>query len=61
MKKRYKNIFDKERRDFLKILASAGISKQLLRASPLVWGTMYARLAEAQTTVDKCVIVYVPE
>jgi hypothetical protein len=61
MKKSYKNIFDKERRDFLKILASAGISKQLLRASPLVWGTMYARLAEAQTIVDKCVIVYVPD
>jgi hypothetical protein len=61
MKKIYKNIFDKERRDFLKILASAGITKQLLRASPLVWGAMYARLAEAQTAVDKCVIVYVPD
>lgn len=61
MKKRYKNIFDKERRDFLKILASAGITKQLLRASPLVWGAMYARLADAQTsTVNKSVIVYVP-
>lgn len=60
MKKSYKNIFDKERRDFLKILASAGITKQLLRASPLVWGAMYARLAEAQTAVNKCVIVYVP-
>lgn len=60
MKKSYKNIFDKERRDFLKILASAGITKQLLRASPLVWGTMYARLAEAQTAVNKSVIVYIP-
>jgi len=60
MKKRYKNIFEKERRDFLKILASAGITKQLLRASPLIWGAMYARLAEAQTTVNKCAIVYIP-
>jgi len=60
MKKRYKNIFDKERRDFLQILASAGITKSLLRASPLVWGVMHARLAEAQTTVNKSVIVYIP-
>jgi hypothetical protein len=61
MKKRYKDMFDKERRDFLKILASAGITKQLLRASPLVWGAMYARLAEGQTTVNKSVIVYIPD
>lgn len=60
MKKSYKNIFDKERRDFVKLLASAGITKQLLRASPLVWGAMYARLTEAQTTVNKSMIVYVP-
>jgi hypothetical protein len=60
MKKSYKNIFDKERRDFLKILASAGVTKQILRASPLVWGLMYGRLAEAQTGPNKCMTVYVP-
>ncbi len=60
MKKIYKNMFDKERRDFLKILASAGVTKQLLRASPLIWGVMYSRLAEAQTTPTNLMTVYVP-
>jgi hypothetical protein len=60
MKKIYKNAFDKERRDFLKILASAGITKQLLRASPLIWGVMASRLAEAQTGPNKLMTVYVP-
>jgi hypothetical protein len=60
MKKIYKNAFEKERRDFLKILASAGITKQLLRASPLLWGVMASRLAEAQTGPNKLMTVYVP-
>src|SRR5688572_9469970 len=60
MKKIYKNAFEKERRDFLKILASAGITKQLLRASPLIWGVMASRLAEAQTAPNKLMTVYVP-
>jgi hypothetical protein len=60
MKKIYKNAFEKERRDFLKILASAGITKQLLRASPLLWGVMASRLAEAQTGPNKLMSVYVP-
>jgi|GEM_PF-732774 len=61
MKKRYKNIFDKKRRDLLKIFASAGISKGLLRASPLVGGMMLSRLAEAQTGPNKSVVIYTPD
>lgn len=61
MKKRYKNIFDKERRDLLKIFASAGITKGLLRASPLVSGMMLSRLAEAQSGPDKSVVIYTPD
>jgi hypothetical protein len=60
MKKIYKDSYHKERRDFLKILASAGITKQLLRASPLLWGVMASRLAEAQTGPNKLMTVYVP-
>ncbi len=59
--KRYRNVFDKERRQFLKTLAAAGIGRSLLQASPLVGGMMYARVAEAQQTPDKSVVVYVPD
>jgi hypothetical protein len=59
--KRYKNKFDKNRRDLLKILTSAGISRGLLKASPLVGGMMLSRLADAQTgSVNKSVVIYVP-
>lgn len=61
MKKRYKNVFDKERRDLLKIFASAGISRGLLTASPLVSGMMLSRLAEAQTGPNKSVVIYTPD
>lgn len=61
MKKRYKNIFDKRRRELLKIITSAGISKGLLRASPLVSGMMFSRWAEAQTGPNKSVVIYVPD
>ncbi|MFD1217188.1 DUF1552 domain-containing protein [Microbulbifer celer] len=61
MKKPYKNVFDKRRRDLLKIFAAAGISKGLLRASPLVGGMMASRLAEAQTGPNKSVVIYVPD
>jgi hypothetical protein len=61
MKTRYKNVFDKQRRDLLKIITSAGISKGLLRASPLVLGTMISRLAEAQSGLDKSLVIYVPD
>ncbi len=62
MKKRYKNVFDKSRRDLFKIIGSAGISQGLLRASPLVMGTMISRLADAQQTrPNKSVIIYIPD
>lgn len=61
MKKSYKNIFDKRRRDLLKIFASAGITKGLLRASPLVSGMMISRWAEAQSTPTRSVVIYVPD
>lgn len=62
MKKRYKNKFDKSRRDLLKILTSAGITRGLLRASPLVGGMMLSRLAEAQQGgANKSVVIYCPD
>ncbi|MCX2801325.1 DUF1552 domain-containing protein [Microbulbifer thermotolerans] len=61
MAKRYKNEFDKRRRDLLKIFAAAGISKGLMRASPLVSGMMVSRWAEAQTAPNKSVVIYVPD
>lgn len=48
---RYKNCFDKERRDFLRIVKHAGISAGLIRASSLIGGIMLARAAEAQNGV----------
>lgn len=61
MKKRYKNKFDQKRRDFLKVLSSAGISRALFNASPLVGGMMMSRLAEAQTGPSKSLIIYCPD
>ncbi|MEN0036819.1 MAG: DUF1552 domain-containing protein [Cellvibrio sp.] len=48
---RYRDCFDKERRDFLRIVSNAGISAGLLRASSLIGGVMLARTAEAQSGV----------
>lgn len=48
---RYKDCFDKERRDFLRIVQRAGISAGLLKASSLIGGVMLARTAEAQSGV----------
>lgn len=48
---RYKDCFDKERRDFLRIVTHAGISAGVLRASSLITGVMLARVAEAQSGV----------
>lgn len=45
---RYKDCFDKERRDFLRIVQRAGISAGLLKTSSLIGGVMLARVAEAQ-------------
>lgn len=48
---RYKDCFDKERRDFLKVVKHAGISIGLIQASSLLGGIMLARTAEAQSGV----------
>jgi hypothetical protein len=56
---RYKNCFDKERRDFLRIVKHAGISAGVLRASSLIGGVMLARAAEAQGGVpNKSCLVF---
>jgi hypothetical protein len=54
---RYKNRFDKQRRDFLKTLAAMGVSPGLLRASALVGGVAMARVAEAQALPSKHIIL----
>ncbi|AQT62021.1 DUF1552 domain-containing protein [Cellvibrio sp. PSBB023] len=46
---RYKDCFDKERRDFLKVVKHAGIAAGLIQASSILAGVMLARTAEAQT------------
>lgn len=46
---RYKDCFDKERRDFLRVVKHAGVSAGLLQASCLISGIMLARVAEAQS------------
>lgn len=48
MRFKYKNEFDKRRRDLFKTITSAGISSGLLRSCGLVGGMMIARAAEAQ-------------
>jgi len=55
---RYRDCFDKERRDFLRIVQRAGISAGLLRASSLIGGVMLARTAEAQsgTPTKSCLV-----
>lgn len=62
MKKPYKNQFDKKRRDLLKLMAGAGVTQGLLRASPLVAGMMLSRQADAQTSgPSRVVCVYTPD
>ncbi|ACE84196.1 DUF1552 domain-containing protein [Cellvibrio japonicus] len=55
---RYKDCFDKERRDFLKVVKHAGISAGLIKASSLLAGVMLARTAEAQsgTPTKHCLV-----
>ncbi|HEY0715761.1 MAG TPA: DUF1552 domain-containing protein [Polyangia bacterium] len=45
---RYRNRFDKQRRDILKTLGLMGVTPALLRASTLVGGVVMGRVAEAQ-------------
>ncbi|GIX22423.1 MAG: hypothetical protein KatS3mg121_1206 [Gammaproteobacteria bacterium] len=61
MKRRDKNVFDRRRRELLKVFAAAGVGQGLLRASPLVAGTLVSRWAEAQTGPNKSVVIYVPD
>ena len=56
---RYRDCFDKERRDFLRIVQRAGISAGVLQASSLIGGVMLARAAEAQsggTPTKSCLV-----
>lgn len=56
---RYRDCFDKERRDFLRIVKHAGISAGLIRASSLISGIMLARVAEAQSgTPSKSCLIF---
>lgn len=56
----YKDCFDKERRDFLRIVKRAGISAGALQASAMIGGVMLARVAEAQTGPTKSISVFMP-
>jgi hypothetical protein len=53
-------IVHQSRRDFLAMLAKAGIGGALLRAAPLVGGLMATRAAHAQNGVKRVVFVYTP-
>lgn len=53
---RYKDCFDKERRDFMRVVKHAGISAGVLKASSLVAGVMLARTADAQTATKHCLV-----
>lgn len=57
MRIRYKNRFDKQRRDIMKTIASAGISSGLLRSCGLVGGMMIARATEAQSGPNKSLLL----
>lgn len=59
MKIKYKNQFDKQRRDLLKTITGAGISRGLLNSFGLAGAMMINRLAEAQTGPKKSFALYV--
>lgn len=48
------------RREFLAMLAKAGVTGALVRAAPLVGGLMATRSAHAQSRVQRVVFVYTP-
>lgn len=58
MKVLYKNRFDKQRRDLIKVIAGAGISKGLWQSCGLVGSMMLARAAEAADGPDKSLTIY---
>lgn len=55
---RYKDCFDKERRNFLRVVKRAGIATGLLQASSMLTGVLMARTAEAQTGPRKHLLVF---
>ncbi len=59
MKIRYKNQFDKQRRDLIKTITGAGISKGLLNSFGMAGAMMIGRMAEAQTGPAKSFALYV--
>jgi hypothetical protein len=62
MKKEMNESLNIKRRDLLKTFVASGISKSLIRTSPLVAGLLFARHADAAPTslATKSVAVYVP-
>lgn len=56
---RYKDCFDKERRNFLSIVKNAGIAAGFIQASSMLAGVMLARTAEAQAgTLNKHCLIF---
>jgi hypothetical protein len=55
---RYKDCFDKERRNFLGVVKRAGIAAGFLQASSMLTGVLLARTAEAQTGASKHLLVF---
>ncbi len=55
---RYKDCFDKERRNFLGVVKRAGIAAGFIQASSMLAGVMLARTAEAQTGASKHLLVF---
>lgn len=58
---RYKDCFDQERRNFLRVVQRSGIAMGAIQASSLLAGVMMARVAEAQTgSANKSLTVFMP-
>ena len=56
---RYKDCFDKERRNFLSVVKKAGIAAGFIQASSMLAGVMLARTAEAQAgTLNKHCLIF---
>ena len=60
MRSLYKNRFDKQRRDFLKVVTASGLSPKLLTGSGLAVGMMIGRMqeAQAQSGASKSLLVF---
>lgn len=58
MRKLYKNQFDKQRRDFLKVVTRAGLANGLMRCFGLAGAMMLSRAVEAQGGPSKSLLIY---